>query len=100
MMIELNSIDERKDYPFISSLKTDLDRLVLSIERNGLIEMPVVRETEDGRMEFVTGYKRKRACETLGMRKIPCTVIDCDDDMAKKLMIELHLIDRHIFRKK
>ena len=99
MMIVLNSIDERKDYPFIGTAKRGLEHLAASIQRFGVIEMPLVRETEDGRMELIAGYKRKRACEMLGMKRIPCVVMKCSEDMMKSLMLELHLIDKQFCRK-
>ena len=41
----------------------DMEQLVDSIRRNGVITHATVRLKEDGRYELISGYRRKKACE-------------------------------------
>jgi len=65
-------------------LREDLgpvDELANSIAERGLLQPIVVRPVEGG-FEVVAGNRRLAACKSLGMRKIPCHVVELDDKEA------------------
>lgn len=58
-----------------------LDELTSSITRIGLLQ-PVVVRIADSCFEIVAGNRRYFACKKLGIRKIPCHVVELDDKEA------------------
>jgi len=74
-----------------------LDRLAASIGRAGVMQPIVVRPKPDGELgyEIVAGERRWRACQSLGMERIPAVVRDIDDEQAAQwaLMENVHRED-------
>jgi ParB family chromosome partitioning protein len=65
-------------------LRTNLlgvEELVSSIRTNGLLQ-PIVVRPVDSYFEIVAGNRRRKACEILRWKKIPCHVVDLDDKQA------------------
>ena len=58
-----------------------LDELSASITRIGLLQ-PVVVRIVDSSFEIVAGNRRYFACKKLGIRKMPCHVVELDDKEA------------------
>ena len=44
---------------------TDMEQLVESIKRNGVMTPATVRLKDDGRYELISGHRRKKACAVL-----------------------------------
>jgi len=47
-----------------------------------------VRKKKDGRYELISGHRRKRACELLGMDTLRCEIVDLSKEQATILMTE------------
>lgn len=86
--IPLTEIDPFPDHPYKVRDDEDMDHLVESIRAKGLITPCMVRKKIDGRYEMISGHRRKRACEKLGMDKIRCEVVELSRDEATILMVE------------
>ncbi len=86
--IPLIEIDPFPDHPYKVRDDEDMDHLVESIRAKGLITPCMVRKKKDGRYEMISGHRRKRACEKLGMDKIRCEVVELSRDEATILMVE------------
>ena len=82
--IAIALIDPFPNHPYKVKDDESMEQLVESIEKRGVITPAVVRLKEDGRYELVSGHRRKRACEILGLTEIRCEV--------KELTIEEFLI--------
>jgi ParB family transcriptional regulator, chromosome partitioning protein len=65
---------------------TGIDDLARSIEENGLLQPVVVRPNQDS-FEVVAGNRRFAACSQLGWSKIPCNVIELDDQEAFRMSL-------------
>lgn len=63
--IPLSEIDEFPDHPFKVLMDEDMEQLVESVKRNGVMTPATVRLKEDGRYELISGHRRKKACERL-----------------------------------
>jgi ParB family chromosome partitioning protein len=63
-----------------------LDELGASIAEKGLLE-PIVVRSVGGGFEVVAGNRRLEACKRLGMRSIPCHVVDLDDKEAFEISL-------------
>ena len=62
--------------------------LVESIRKNGIITPATVRRKESGRFEMLSGHRRMRACELVGLDTIRCEVVEMDRDEATVFMVE------------
>jgi ParB family transcriptional regulator, chromosome partitioning protein len=66
-----------------------LEELARSIEMVGLIHPPVVRPIEEGCYELISGERRYRACELMGMKKISVVVrVTPTEQSAQAALIE------------
>ncbi|MBQ4544719.1 MAG: ParB/RepB/Spo0J family partition protein [Oscillospiraceae bacterium] len=63
-----------------------LNELAASIKENGLLQPVTVRKTETDYM-LVAGERRFRAAHIAGLSKIPCIVIDADDQTSATLTL-------------
>jgi hypothetical protein len=61
--------------PYGMSFAFDLNALIRSLRRLGLVNTPIVREGEGEGLEIVAGYRRILALKSLGMKAIPCRVL-------------------------
>lgn len=59
-----------------------------SIKDNGLLEPFLVRPTEEGRYELISGHRRKLALELLGYKEAECYVEELTDDEATIKMVD------------
>lgn len=89
--IPLSEIDEFPDHPFKVNLDEDMEQLVDSIRRNGVMTPATVRQKEDGRYELVSGHRRRKACELAGLDSLPCEVKELSRDEAVIVMVESNL---------
>ena len=89
--IPLSEIDEFPDHPFKVLLDEDMEQLVDSIKRNGVMTPATVRLKEDGRYEVISGHRRKKACELAGLETLKCEVKEFSRDEAIIAMVESNL---------
>ena len=68
--IPISEIDEFPDHPFKVLMDGDMEQLVESIKRNGVMTPATVRLKEDGRYELISGHRRKKACELAGLETL------------------------------
>ena len=89
--IPLSEIDEFPDHPFKVLMDEDMEQLVESIKRNGVMTPATVRLKDDGRYELISGHRRKKACELAGLEALKCEVKDLTRDEAIIIMVESNL---------
>ena len=89
--IPLSEIDEFPDHPFKGLMDEDMEQLVESIKRNGVMTPATVRLKENGRYELISGHRRKKACELAGLETLKCEVKDLTRDEAIIIMVESNL---------
>ena len=89
--IPLSEIDEFPDHPFKVLMDEDMEQLVESVKRNGVMPPATVRLKEDGRYELISGHRRKKACELAGLETLKCEVKDLTRDEAIIIMVESNL---------
>ena len=89
--IPISEIDEFPDHPFKVLMDGDMEQLVESIKRNGVMTPATVRLKEDGRDELISGHRRKKACELAGLETLKCEVKDLTRDEAIIVMVESNL---------
>ncbi|MFR7433328.1 MAG: ParB/RepB/Spo0J family partition protein [Coprococcus sp.] len=89
--IPISEIDEFPDHPFKVLMDEDMEQLVESIKRNGVMTPATVRLKEDGRYELISGHSRKKACELAGLETLKCEVKELTRDEAIIVMVESNL---------
>lgn len=89
--IPLSEIDEFPDHPFKVLMDEDMEQLVESIKRNGVMTPATVRLKENGRYELISGHRRKKACELAGLETLKCEVKGLTRDEAIIIMVESNL---------
>lgn len=89
--IPISEIDEFPDHPFKVLMDEDMEQLVDSIKRNGVMTPATVRLKEDGRYELISGHRRKKACELAGLDMLKCEVKEFSRDEAIIVMVESNL---------
>ena len=89
--IPISGIDEFPDHPFKVLMDEDMEQLVDSIKRNGVMTPATVRLKEDGRYELISGHRRKKACELAGLETLKCEVKELTRDEAIIVMVESNL---------
>lgn len=68
-----------------------MNTLIKSIREYGVLVPVIVRQKDDGGYEMISGHRRKKACELLGIKKIRCIVKELTDDEATILMIDSNI---------
>ena len=89
--IPISEIDEFPDHPFKVLMDEDMEQLVESVKRNGVMTPATVRIKEDGRYELISGHRRKKACELAGLETLKCEVKELTRDEAIIVMVESNL---------
>lgn len=89
--IPLSEIDDFPDHPFKVKLDEDMDQLVQSVKERGIITPVTLRRKEDGRYEIVSGHRRCKACELVGLSTVKAEIKELDRDEAVILMVESNL---------
>ena len=89
--ISIEEIDEFPDHPFKVLMDEDMEQLVDSVRRSGVMTPATVRQKEDGRYELISGHRRKKACELAGLETLKCEVKELTRDEAIIVMVESNL---------
>ena len=83
------------EHPFKPYSGEHLWDLVKSIEEHGVLTPILVRPAPDGqRYEIISGHNRVNAARRAGLKTIPATVREMDDDEATLAMVESNLRQR------
>jgi ParB family chromosome partitioning protein len=89
--IPIAEIDEFPDHPFKVLQDEDMEQLVESVKRIGIMTPAIVRQKEDGRYELISGHRRKKACEQVGLATLKCEIKELSRDEAIIAMVESNL---------
>lgn len=67
--IELCNIVPFRDHPFKVKKDESFEELLESIKENGLLEPLLVRSIDLEKYELISGHRRKKALELIGIKK-------------------------------
>ncbi len=73
-VISLQYVDDFPDHSFQVKDDEEMEKLIESIRNNGVLNPIIVRRKEDDRFEVISGHRRKRACELLGIGTLPVII--------------------------
>ena len=86
--IPIEQITPFKDHPFKVLDDTKMQELVESIRENGVLTPVIIRPTDVGGYEMISGHRRMHAAKLAGLTAIPAIIRDMDDDTATIVMVE------------
>lgn len=87
--VPVDSVEPNPDQPRIAFNQGDLEELAQSIRKNGMIQPILVRPFGPSRYQIIAGERRWQACRMAGLKMIPVSIRETDDDGA----IELALVE-------
>lgn len=91
VQIPISQIRDFPEHPYKVKDDESMNELVDSIMQRGLIQPVIIRPTEDGNYEMVSGHRRKRAFEITGIKHIPARVKEMTRDEAILAMVDSNL---------
>ena len=80
-LLPVDSIRPNPDQPRRSFGREELQELTISIAQVGLIQPLTVRRSGAG-YELISGERRLRACELLGLKEVPCIVEEASPEQS------------------
>lgn len=90
--IPIAKLKEFKDHPFHIRDDLEMDRLIESIQLNGVIEPILVRPTnQKGIYEIVSGHRRVHACLMAGIPEVEAVIKELTDAQATICMVDANL---------
>ena len=92
--LDIDTLHPFPNQPFRPYKEDEMDKMVESIQENGVISPIVVRPKEDGAYEIISGHNRVEACRRAGITQIPSFIREVDDDTAVILMVDSNLRQR------
>lgn len=87
--IPVNNIAVNPFQPRTSFDEESMTELVMSVEEHGIIQPITVRRTPDNTYQLITGERRLRAAQKVGLKRIPAYVREAGDES----MLELALVE-------
>ena len=94
--IDINRIQPFQNHPFKVVDDAKMDDLVNSIRQNGVLTPVLVRPTDDGGYEMISGHRRMHAAERAGLATIPAIIRELTDDDATIVMVEANSLREEI----
>ena len=92
--LDIDALFPFPNQPFRPYKEEEMEKMVESIQENGVISPIIVRPKEDGTYEIISGHNRVEACRRAGIMQIPSFIREVDDDTAVILMVDSNLRQR------
>lgn len=96
MLLPLSELRPFKDHPFKIQNDEEMERIVESIRKVGVLSPGLARSLEDGGYELVSGHRRLAACQQLELETMPVVVREMTDDEAVIAMVDANLQREHV----
>ena len=82
LLVEQENIARNPNQPRMRFDYDELSSLAESIKHNGLLQPLTVRPGEEGTFELIAGERRLIAARMVGLARIPCIVMNVDDEKS------------------
>jgi ParB family chromosome partitioning protein len=84
-------VEHIRPSPYQPRLAFNLEDIRGSIQRDGIL-VPLTARKKDGYYELVDGERRTRLAKELGYKTVPVTVINVDDDTARRMVWKVNTL--------
>lgn len=89
--IEITRLVPFKNHPYQVKEDEQMKQMTESINENGILSPIVVRPSENGNFEIISGHRRMRASQLAGLQTIPAIIREVDNTTATILMVDSNL---------
>lgn len=89
--IEVERLRDFHNHPFKVTEDQQMDQLIDSIRKFGILNPLIVRPVPDGVYEIISGHRRKYASQKLGYRKLPVIIRVLENNDAIVSMVDSNL---------
>jgi len=89
IILPISKVEANKGQPRKYFDQIALSELTESIREHGILDPLLVRKLASGYYQIIAGERRWRAAREVGLKEVPCRVIEADDRLA----MEIALID-------
>lgn len=89
--IALEKLISFRNHPFQVRDDDEMRKIAESVAQYGVLEPAIVRPTDGGLYELISGNRRKRASELAGKSTMPAIIRHLDDDEATIIMVDANL---------
>lgn len=93
-MIEVQRIHENPRNPYQVN-DDDLGELKDSVAQMGILTPLMVRKKQDNEYELLSGHRRLKVANILGLHEVPVIIKECTDDEA-----DILIVDSNLYREK
>lgn len=84
------------NHPFHVRDDEEMEELMASTEKHGVLVPLLVRKKENGFYEMISGHRRKHACDRLGIAEVPVLIRNYSDDEAIIVMVDSNIQREHL----
>lgn len=95
-LIPLEELKPFRDHPFKVQNDAEMERIVESVRKVGVISPGLARPLKEGGYELVSGHRRLAACRQAGLETMPVLVREMTDDEAVIAMVDANLQREHV----
>ena len=88
--VPIDNIIPNRNQPRQEFDTEEMDDLIRSIERSGILQPLTVRELEDGSYELIAGERRLRAAQAVGLESVPVYILSVEAEVE---MMEYALVE-------
>ncbi|MFI3254710.1 MAG: ParB/RepB/Spo0J family partition protein [Eubacteriales bacterium] len=89
--VEIRQLVPFENHPFKVLEDDSMEELMESIQQHGVSVPIIVRPKGRGIYEIVAGHRRSKACELVGIEKVPAFIRELDDEEAVFQMVNTNI---------
>ncbi len=89
--ITIDQLYSFHSHPFRVLDDEKMQETVESVREHGIISPLLVRPGKESGYEIISGHRRKRACELLGLKTVPCFIRKMTDEEATVAMVDSNI---------
>ena len=96
--ISINKLHEFKDHPYQVLDNDEMNRLIESVQQQGIMTPLIVRPLEGttDEYEIISGHRRFRAAQKVGLAEVPAFIRPVSRDEAAIMVVDSNLHREHI----
>lgn len=95
-LLPINQLRTFEGHPYKVLDNEEMDSLVKSIKGQGILSPLIVRPLENGEYEVISGHRRLRAAEKIGLTEVPALIYPLDRNEAILAVVDSNLHREHI----
>ena len=96
--ISINKLHEFKDHPYQVIDNDEMNRLIESVQQQGIMSPLIVRPLEGTKDEYeiISGHRRFRAAQKAGLAEVPAFIRPVSRDEAAVMLVDSNLHREHL----